>query len=452
MTPNAIRYAPLVGLLTLATGAAGAQDTTPIPLADARRVFSTAETLCRADHGKLWGVSLCGPIMLVDPQSRAIVASHADAEGILEPRSGLHVGHLPTEENIANTAIDWAGVRWTQLMWPLTEDIAERRTVLLHELFHRVQPSLDLPAPDGGDNAHLDSAECRYLLQLEWRALAAALGATDAAARKQTIADALLFRAERHRRFPDAAKEEQALMIREGLAEYTGVRLGNRQPADQVAMALDRLRSVRGNASFVRSFVYASGPAYGLLLDRDAPSWRDSIHQGASLASLLSDALSLAPPTPTQRHAESRARAYDGEALWRAETERKARRDAQLAAYRIEFVDEPVLRIALKGMKIQFKPSSLVPLEPVGTVYPTLRIVDDWGVLEVADGALLAKDWSSVTVPVPADREGPAIEGDGWTLQLNDGWRLVPGSRPGDLELEKQGRETSPPAADAPSP
>lgn len=439
MTSHALRCALLASVLTFATDAARAQEADSIPLADAQQAFATAEQLCSADGGKLWGVSLCGPIMLVDPGSRSIVASQADADGVLESRSGVYVGVLPTEENIANTATEWAGVHWTQLVWPLPEDAADRRTLLMHELFHRIQASLALPAPDGGDNAHLDTTHGRYLLQLEWRALAAALGATDPAARRQAIADALLFRAERHRRFPGTAMQEQALMLHEGLAEYTGVRLGNRDPDDQRAVALDHLRTLAANPSYVRSFVYASGPAYGLLLDQEAPSWRASLREGNSLASMLGDALALPSPTNPQQRTAERSPHYDGAALWRAETERKTRRDAQLAAYRSKFIDAPVLRIALQHMKIQFNPSSLVPLEPVGTVYPTMRIVDDWGVLEVTDGALLAKDWDAVTVPVPADREGRAIEGDGWTLQLNDGWQLVPGARKGDLVLESTG-------------
>ena len=64
--------------------------------------------------------------MFVDPQSRNIVASQADAQGRLKAEGGVFVGLLPTDQNIANTAVEWAGVYWTQMLWhsPVTCDSA----------------------------------------------------------------------------------------------------------------------------------------------------------------------------------------------------------------------------------------------------------------------------------------------------------------------------------------
>ena len=46
-----------------------------------------------------------------------------------------------------------------------------RSITLVHEMFHRVQPSLHLMAPDTL-NPQLDTEAGRVWLQLEWRALA----------------------------------------------------------------------------------------------------------------------------------------------------------------------------------------------------------------------------------------------------------------------------------------
>jgi len=145
-----------------------------IPLADARAVFSQARTQCEADGGHLWGASLCGPIMLVDPRPRRIVASQADAKGALREQDGVFVGELPKETNVANTAVEWSGTRWTQMLWPLPEDEGKRGTLIAHEMFHRLQPDLPIADARGGENPHLDTLEGRYSLQLEWRALASA--------------------------------------------------------------------------------------------------------------------------------------------------------------------------------------------------------------------------------------------------------------------------------------
>ena len=58
--------------------ALSAQSVQPVPLDSAKRAFAEARALCSADHGRLWGVSLCGPIMFVDAPSRSIVASEPD--------------------------------------------------------------------------------------------------------------------------------------------------------------------------------------------------------------------------------------------------------------------------------------------------------------------------------------------------------------------------------------
>ena len=65
--------------LALASGFAAipfaAQTSQPIPFDAAQRDFAEAKALCQADAGKLWGVSLCGPILFVDPDSRTLVAN-----------------------------------------------------------------------------------------------------------------------------------------------------------------------------------------------------------------------------------------------------------------------------------------------------------------------------------------------------------------------------------------
>ena len=87
-------------------------------------------------------------------------------------------------------------------------------------------------------------------------------------------------------------------------------------------------------------------------------------------------------------------------------------------------------------MQIQFDPRNLQPLGTTGTVYQTLRVSDDWGVLDVSDGALLKSDWSGVMVSAPASIAQSHIKGDGGSLELKPGWKRVPGTRGGDYLLE----------------
>ena len=188
-------------------------------------------------------------------------------KGAAESQNGVLVGVLPTDQNIANTAVEWSGVQWTQMLWPLPGEVRQRKTLISHELFHRIQNQLKLPKVEGGENAQLDTVDGRYYMQLEWRALSRALQASTDEERRKAAADAVLFRAERYRLFPGADLQEEALELNEGLAEYTGVRVGNPTSEEQIKAALNDLSSHRDDSTFVRSFAYATGPGYGLLLD-----------------------------------------------------------------------------------------------------------------------------------------------------------------------------------------
>src|SRR5690606_11283894 len=181
--------------------------------------------LCEAEAGALWGRSLCGPVMLVDPADAGVVASHADAGGVLVRLGAVYTGTLPADSVLSHTATAWSGTRWTQLLWPVPQEPNMLRTALVHELFHRIQPELGLDRGEAG-NRHLDTFQGRYLLQLEWRALARALMAEDPAQRGDHAASALAFRAERRRLSPEAAPGATAPGTPERLAEYTGVRAG----------------------------------------------------------------------------------------------------------------------------------------------------------------------------------------------------------------------------------
>jgi hypothetical protein len=117
---------------------------------------------------------------------------------------------------------------------------------------------------------------------------------------------------------------------------------------------------------------------------------------------------------------------------------RERQRQERLTALRRRLVDGPVLVIRLQAMHVQFDPRTLQPLGEHGTVYPTLRIADTWGVLTVDGAALLHSDWSAVSVPangIEAGQVGGTVETEGWTLELADGWAIVPGTRPGDFAL-----------------
>lgn len=417
-----MRVLALAGLAAFIAAPVLAQ--TPTPALTPAEVFAEARAACAAD-GDLWGVELCTPVLLVDPATRTIHTDHRGTSDALQSDDDLFTATLPGTVNIANTSLDWDGVRWAMLMQPLPQDPVRRRALMAHERWHGVQEALGLPARSPTP-AHLDSEEGRVLMRLEWRALAAALNADSDAARRQAVSDALAFRAAR--RALGSAEDERALEMNEGLAEYTGLRLSG---GDAKALAVAALGSAEGGATYVRSFAYASGPAYGLLLDQAAPEWRRGLKGTDDLGVLLATAMGL-----TAGETVSADTRYGGAAIRMEEALRAEQARVVAAGWTAKLVDGPRLRLPFRSMQIAFDPGKITALPPHGSVYPTLRVVDAWGVLEVTDGALIDDNWSGVTVVAPASAE--AVEGPGWTLRLNDGWLLTAGERDGDFRLEME--------------
>ncbi|MBX7116935.1 MAG: hypothetical protein K1X64_21600, partial [Myxococcaceae bacterium] len=165
------------GVPTVATAAEPAP---PIDLLLAQRFIAELDAMCAADGGKLWGRSLAGPLIFVDPVTRYAVSNRADTRGVLKAKGTLFVGPLSDDVLLANTAVEWDGSRWTMVIWASLVDApnAQRRKLLAHEAFHRVQPELGLRVPDDL-NTHLDTKDGRVLMQLEWGALEVALNAHD---------------------------------------------------------------------------------------------------------------------------------------------------------------------------------------------------------------------------------------------------------------------------------
>lgn len=428
--------------LMLATGlptTAESTDLTPATGPDpaaAATYFAEARALADRDAGRLWGVRLDGPMLFVDPTTRLAVANRADAVGKLASSRGVFAGQLGAEVAVANTAVTWSGVHWTMILWPLPTDPTRRAELMAHEMFHRIQLSLGLPMSNPA-NAHLDSLDGRYLLQLEWRALRVALDSTGRR-RANAVSDALTFRQLRRSLFPAAGKEEVELECNEGLAEYTGCVIANSTVMERRAAAIRRLEAAPSRPSLTRSFAYASGPAYGVLLDEADTTWRTRVAETRDLGALLGPALRLRGRPMTRPAIDRRAQLYGGNELLASERVRDTARRERIAADRARFVDGAVLVLPLRSPNLSFDPNALSPLEPFGTVYATASLSDAWGTLEVSRGALLSSDWSSVTVALAPGRDlaslaGPTVTGDGWHLELAPGWSIVAAGKPGSF-------------------
>ena len=391
----------------------------------AMEYFKEAQALCERDNGHLWGVSICGPMVIFDIQTKTIATSKPEPDATRPQLLGL-----------VNAPVQWGGETWASYIWNdvATKSPRDRKELLLHELFHGVQPQLKLGAASG-TTEHLDSKDGRYWLRLEWKALEKALRKSGEQ-RKEAIGDALAFRKARRLLFPASVEDERGLEITEGLAAYTATVLAADSESDAVIGALDLLINAETNAkdaSFVRTFAYVSGPAYGLLLNASFLDWRKRIKNTDDLAVLLMQALNI-HPSPEAAIAAAR---YEGAEILLSEEKREQERQARLDELRNTFVDGPTL--SFPGGSHSYDTRGAISLQGIGTIYfGPFRASGPWGKLEAEKGVLVSTDGSSRRVAAPIKLNETTYSGDGWKLHLSSGWIVREGDGKGRFEVVKE--------------
>lgn len=438
----------------------GCRHAQPAPAASPATVAADIDTLaahalyefdvaCERVAMHQWTTPLCGPLVLVDPESRRAVANRSDPARRFRRVGSVFAGTLEASDPLANTAVDWQGERWAMVMLPVPVDPFNRLRLLGHESFHRIQPAVGVPLTTPL-NAHLDERDARLWLRLELRALARAVTAPAESDARAALADALVFRANRNRLYPGTDTLETQLEIGEGTAEYAGIRFAMDALGRPAATVLEWSRArFERTPTFTRSLGYGTGPALGLALDRFAPGWRTRVRGVRSLTAALATSITWPPPADVATTAFTRAAAYGIGELAVEEDARAADRATRLANYRARLVDGPVVMFRQRRLGGAFDPNTIVPLGGAGTVYPRRTFAAEWGTLRVDEGgALVSPDAGQLRVsafPEPQPREGRTVAGPGWHLELAEGWTLERGARTGDWEVKPKAAAERPP-------
>lgn len=390
----------------------------------AAEFFQECRALHERDGGRLWGMSFWAPMVIADARTQTFATSQPPPPDAPRPRV----------LGLVNGPVQWGDTSWAALTWDTFTSWPARRRgeMCIHESFHIVQPKLVLNGPAGA-NEHLDALDGRYWLRLEWRALARALRESGAR-RIEAVRDALAFRQARHGRYPGSPESERALYITEGLASYAQTVMAASSEADAIERALEFLGGAEDGESFVRTFTYTSGPAYGVLLDAASPGWQRTVRGSDDPPAMLMRALGV----PPSADAQAAAARYGGAALRAAEEQRDLQRQARLAELRQRFVDGPVFVMPCGGSGMSDSRGAVV-IPNAGTVYfNAYRMSGRCGTLEAEKGVLESTDGGSRRVPAPVPGDGTTISGDGWTFKAAAGWVIRQGPRPGDYEVVRQ--------------
>src|SRR5687768_14002889 len=87
----------------------------------AQEYFKEAQALCERDGGRLWGVSICAPMVIADRRTQTIATSQPAPEAA---RPGLL--------GLVNAPVQWGGLTWSAYTW---DDVANRTPRERKELF-----------------------------------------------------------------------------------------------------------------------------------------------------------------------------------------------------------------------------------------------------------------------------------------------------------------------------
>lgn len=348
---------------------------------------------CASSGKQLWGVSLCAPIVVVDPETGSF-------------RTSQKAPTVPLPSVRGNTAIKWGGVDWIMVLDPLPSDPVRRAELLFHEAWHVRQSSLGLP-PNNVVAGHLNDPTARYLIRMEWAALREALTASGSE-RRSHIAQALAFRNRRIGGHPDAATAERDHMRHEGLAAYTGTALSGAA----TKLALAELKGAAKRQSLARSFGYVSGPAWGLLLDATVPGWRKRLKSGADLPDLMSIGAATV----------ARADDYGGTSVLAEEMLRGVKLSLALREAVHATAPERALHLPLEKMNMSFEPNSVSAAPDGSALYRTITLRDRWGEVK-AEGSVLriGPDYKMAFLPWPLRASDVLELAPGWNVEEQSG-------------------------------
>ncbi|MHC5202309.1 hypothetical protein [Myroides sp. LJL119] len=372
---------------------------------------------------ELWKTDLYGGILLVNPETRQLYTNEPDDKSGLKSQKDIYTGTLPNSINIANTAIQWNGKTWAMIMLPLSKEPSQRINLLAHELFHTKQASLGFTQYNKESN-HLEQKDGRIYLRLELEALKQALLSETQKQQSKHLTNAFIFRKYRNIIFPESNQTENQLELNEGLAEYTGFIISNRNE-DQVKQHFTAsLNTFVNNPTYVRSFAYTTIPIYGYLLSKKDKYWNQKITPDTNLIDFFIENLNIKIPTDLNTTVEKALKEYNAEEITQEEEIREEKIKIRIAEYKSKLIEQPHFEISFENMNISFDPGNILPIEDKGTVYPDIRVTDNWGILEVTNGALMFPFWNKLSITIPTKIHDQVIEGEGWILHLNKNYTI----------------------------
>ncbi|MCD8073413.1 MAG: hypothetical protein LUE10_09740 [Alistipes sp.] len=222
-----------------------------------------AKILLEADAGKLWGDQIWNDRVLVLCDDW-IIYSVLPFDGSERLGQDFYRTRFPDNSLFySNSVQQYEGESYAVVRYSYLNDYS---STIIHELFHVLQYKYRKFYGEQID--YMDDYITRIQLRLEYHALKNCLAAIDDGDNDKAgifLHDAMLFRRERQQANAGYRQQELELETLEGMASYTGYKLSTYPNLLQQAIRV--IDSWEDTETYIRSFPYATGPAYGLIFD-----------------------------------------------------------------------------------------------------------------------------------------------------------------------------------------
>jgi hypothetical protein len=391
----------------------------------AKWYFSQIESACNKDNGKLWGENLYGPVMFIDRPTRKIVANFPDKEGILKLKDGVFTGTYPKEMIIDNSSKYFGGTLYSTAALTLREDTLRNLGMAIQGLYlcHLLKSQNEIPRYN---TRLIDDKNARLWLKLEWHALRKALS-SKGDFQKQSVRDALIFRGARRELFPRETKDEDIFETVMGLSHLTFTLFTSKSEDEARQRLLESLSDFYIIQSYSRTYGYIHGALYGFLAHEKGYDFRGNLPDTTDLAVIVKGLYNIQLPEICRDVAGSLALSYDLDNIYKEEETRLAEIKDRLHRRISVFTEKPVVFVELESPYFDFEPEEIRSLDTLGTIYNSIRVLDNWGKLTVEKGGcLVSSNLKSIRVTAKNLSESKNhISGDGWHLILNSDWQLV---------------------------
>jgi len=391
----------------------------------ALKYFTTIDSICNSDNGRLWGSNIKAPVMFIDRPTRRVFANKPDNQELLKLRDGVYQGIFPRERIIENSAVDFGGVVYAMVPLPSEEDPYRIKTSAINALYRYYQRNNGI---DPGKFAirYLNEKSARIWIKLELRALKKTISA-DSTQCLQYLRDAIIFRGARREQYKASIKDEDRFEIYNGLSMLTSILLCNDSHDAVKNRLLESINNSYRFPSFSRSYGSVTGAVYSYLLYRSGFDLKTLSVEDSDIGNIVINHFGLEVPGIYRDVAGSLAVVYDVDSIYKEEEQRMAEIRERMQRQLSKFTMMPVLSLELESPNFDYEPEDIKSLDTLGIIYNAIRVSDNWGKLTVEKGGcLLTNNLKYIRLGAKNIKESKNhVYGDGWHLMLNNNWKII---------------------------